>query len=183
MTPRMSKQVMRKVLLAQKLACKYADPKKRKKITKKDKEKLEKKALEVIATYAGKLDSKKLPKNPVDRAIAKAMLDNKEKVLNLIDHKTTEGALPSSLDYYAVYYEIMKDSGLLWSGLLDPDTLAQLERWRISERDLLCDSCNHCLGCVACLTCLFCITGAGTVAVSLAVFLSGSGAATGSLVE
>ena len=79
MTSKMSKQVMRKVMRIQKFSEKYYDPKERKRIPKRDKDWLEKTALEILEVNTGKLDAKKLPKNPVDRAMVEVFLQNRER--------------------------------------------------------------------------------------------------------
>ncbi len=135
-------------------------------ITRGEEEEAKGAALKVLAEYTGKLDEKGLPQNFADRAIIQALVDNRTRVVEMVERVTLERH-PTPVDFYTIYYEVLKDSGLLKLGLVEPDLLARIERWRVTQVSDACSACNACGACGACAVCAACApTGVGATGVA-----------------
>lgn len=133
-----------------------------------------------VAAFTGELDDQGLPKNPIDRAVVETLIRNEEKIKALIERRSAEQA-PGSIDYYSVFYEVMKDSGILHNGLPHPQALRQVDQFRnrfglggLAEG---CDACGVCGACGACGACGLCPTGVGSIGTAGTAGTLGAGGA------
>jgi hypothetical protein len=118
----------------------------------------------VIETLT-RVDAAGNPVNEVDRAIVSELASREEEISAEITALNAEGD-PQPMDYYEVYYRVLRDSGLVSSSMPDPAILRELidetggvegsmreGNFRVAANCDACNICSICAGCGACSGC------------------------------
>ncbi|OGO37391.1 MAG: hypothetical protein A2W35_06805 [Chloroflexi bacterium RBG_16_57_11] len=128
------------------------------------------------------------PINPIDARIATQLRANSDTAKQAIRTIASQ-KIPSPLDYYDIYHQMLEDSGIMVNGLPDPLQMGELvekvmAKDKISPFDpmiekAICSGCSHCLACEGCGVCIYCIP-AAVIALGAASTAAGTLGAIGS---
>lgn len=127
-------------------------------------------AANAVLSKVTKLNKAGKPTNPIDAAIASTLKANSKTIVSDI-RAVAAKRTPSPLDYYATYYKVLRDSGLLSNGLPEPGQLGVIAT--AIERKAggsifggaggvyasICDACVVCAACSGCSACSVCSIG------------------------